>query len=145
VYLFEISEKLSGVLFARSTIQFFVRFYGHVTIDLEWRKTMKVLRSLVVALTIGAASISAAQAHDSFNIGINVGGYDHYAYPAVAYRAAPQVAYYPAPRVYYPAAYTYYGAPVVVHRDVYYGGPRNHFGGYGYRDDRGYGHHGWHR
>ena len=103
---------------------------------------MKVLHSLVVALTIGAASISAAQAHGSFNIGINVGGYGQ-AYPGVVYRAVPQVAYYPAPRVYYPAAYTYYGAPVVVHRDAYYGGPRHRFNGYGYRDDRGYGHHGW--
>lgn len=103
---------------------------------------MKVLRSLVIALTIGAASISAAQAHDSFNIGINVGGYDHYAPPVVAYRAVPQVAYYPAPRAYYPASYAYYGEPVVVHRNVYYGEPRHRFSGYSRHG--GHGHRGYH-
>lgn len=73
MYLFEVFEKLNGVLFAQSTIQFFVRFYAHVTMDLEWRMTMKVLRYFLVALAIGAATLSTAQAHDSFSVGINVG------------------------------------------------------------------------
>mgnify|MGYP000633236789 CR=1 FL=1 len=108
---------------------------------------MKVLRSLGRAVIISAvflSAISTAQAHDSFNIGINIGGYGPHAYPVVSYRAAPQVVYYDAPRVYYPAAYAPYRAPVVVHRDVYYGGyygaPRHHFSEYGHRG--GHGRHG---
>lgn len=99
---------------------------------------MKVLRSIAIALAIGAASVSTAQAHDSFSFGINIGA-PVYAYPAVTYRAAPRVVYYEEPRVIYPASYAYYGAPVVVHRDVYYGGPRPYFEGHRhYRGHRGH-------
>lgn len=97
---------------------------------------MKLIRSLMIGLAVFAASLTAAQAHDSFNIGINIGGYGYGAYPAVTYRAVPDVVYYESPRVYYPAAYAYYDAPVVVHRDVYYGAPRYRF--------EGRGHHGRH-
>ena len=112
---------------------------------------MKVLRSFGIAFAASAAFlsvISTAQAHDSFNIGINIGGYGPQAYPVVSYRAVPQVVYYEAPRVYYPAAYV--PAPVVVHRDVYYdrysggyyGGPRHHFSEHGYYGGHGrYGRH----
>jgi hypothetical protein len=128
-----------------------MRLNDHVTMVLEWRMTMKVLRSFGIALAASAAFlsvISTAQAHDSFNIGINIGGYGPQAYPVVSYRAVPQVVYYEAPRVYYPAAYV--PAPVVVHRDVYYdrysggyyGGPRHHFSEHGYYGGHGrYGRH----
>ena len=81
---------------------------------------MKLLRCLVIALALGA-SLSTAQARDSFNIGINIGGYLPYAYPAMSYHAAPPIIYYDAPRVYYPAPHVYHHAPVIVYRDVYYG------------------------
>lgn len=114
---------------------------------------MKMLRFFVNAVAISAVCLSAvstAQAHDSFNIGINIGGYGSHAYPVVSYRVVPQVVYYDAPRVYYPAAYMPYRAPVVVHRDVYYSGhpvgyygaPRHHFSEYGHR--HGHGRHGRH-
>ena len=112
---------------------------------------MKVLRSIVLALAVGAAAVSTAQAHDSFSVGVNIGGYGPQAYPVVAYQTAPHVVYHQAPRAYYPARYAYYGAPVAVHRDVYYGGPRHHFRGHehyrGYVQHGGYGHghHGGHR
>lgn len=112
---------------------------------------MKLIRSLVIGLTIYAAALSAAEAHDSFNIGINVGGYGYNAYPAVTYRAVPDVVYYQAPRVYYPAAYAYYDAPVVVRRD-YDDGPRYRYDDRRYHEGHRYyegrehhGHHGWHR
>ena len=36
---------------------------------------MKILRSVLIVLAIGAATISTANARDSFSIGINVGGF----------------------------------------------------------------------
>lgn len=97
---------------------------------------MKMLRSIMVALVLGV-SASAAQAHDSFHIGISLGGHGVYgapvvgypavAYPPVAYRVAPQVIYYDAPSVYHPAPHVYYRAPAVGYRDVFYGAPRPHF------------------
>ncbi len=98
---------------------------------------MKILRSLMVALTLGTA-VSAAQAHDSFNIGISLGGHGYPGVPMVAYNTAPQVVYYNTPRVYYPAPHAYYGAPVIGYRDVYYGAPRHHFSGHQHHG--GYGH-----
>ena len=62
---------------------------------------MKILRFLMVALTFGAFA-SAAQARDSFNIGISLGsygGHGYYGAPAITYHAVPQVIYYDAPRV----------------------------------------------
>jgi len=113
---------------------------------------MKMLRTLMIAFALGA-SASAAQAHDSFNIGISLGGHGYHSAPVVAYRAVPQVIYYNAPRVYHPAPHAYYGAPVIGYRDVHYGAPRHHFsghrhhGGYGHpgHGHRGHGHGGHHR
>ena len=113
---------------------------------------MKMLRFLMIALVLGA-SASAAQARDSFNIGISLGGHGYYGAPAVSYHAVPQVVYYDAPRVYYPAPHAYYRGPVVGYRDVHYGAPRHHFsghrhhGGYGHpgRGHHGHGHGGHHR
>ena len=51
----------------------------------------------MLALTMGVASISSAQARDSFSIGVNIGGYG-YAPPAVYY---PEPVYYHEPIVYY--------------------------------------------
>ncbi len=52
---------------------------------------MKLLRTAVIALAIGVASISTASARDSFSLDVNIGGYGY----------APPVAYYPAPPVVY--------------------------------------------
>ena len=72
---------------------------------------MKLIHSAILALAIGAATVSTAQARDSFSLGINVGGYGY----------APPVAYYPAP-VYYSEP-VYYSAPVTYYRPAprYYG------------------------
>lgn len=102
---------------------------------------MKLIHSAILALTIGVATVSTAQARDSFSLGINVGGYGY----------APPVAYYPAP-VYYSEP-VYYSAPVTYYRPAprYYGyAPSavsfgySNYGGHGYRGHHG-GHHGWNR
>lgn len=92
---------------------------------------MKILRSVFVVLTIGAATISTANARDSFSLGINIGGYG-YAPPPVVYYPAPATVYYGAPSVYY-----YEPAPVV--RYHYYSAPSYYQHGWGHRA----GHHGW--
>jgi hypothetical protein len=102
---------------------------------------MKTFHSVVLALAIGAASITSAQARDSFSLGINIGGYG-YAPPAVYY-APPPVYYSPAPVVYYQPAPRYYGyghsyAPAVSYQ--YYNGGRHGFNG-GHRG-HGWGHRG---
>lgn len=81
---------------------------------------MKILRSLMIALALGVTA-SAAQAHDSFNIGISLGGHG-YPGAVVAYNTAP---------------HAYHRAPVMIYRDNYYGAPRHHFSG---RHHGGYGH-----
>lgn len=88
---------------------------------------MKILKALLTTIAIGAASITTANAHDSFSLGVNIGGYGY---------APPPVAYYPAP-VYYGAPTVYYSSPRVIH----YGPPvvsYRYYNGGGYR-----GHHGW--
>lgn len=109
---------------------------------------MKLLRCFLMILAFGA-SISSAQARDSFSLGISIGGYSPYGHPGVTYHAVPQVIYYDAPRI-------YHSAPVVVHRDVYYGGAHNYYSAPGYHiprhhgfqgyygGHRGHGHHGHH-
>lgn len=74
---------------------------------------MKILRSAIVVLAIGVASISSVLARDSFYVGINVGGYG---YPQARYYAGPPVVYYNAPRVAY-----YRSVPVVFFGDQNYG------------------------
>jgi hypothetical protein len=93
-------------------------------------KIMKLIHSTVLALVIGVAAVSSAQARDSFSLGINVGGYG-YAPPPVVYYPAP--VYYSEPVTYYRAAPRYYGyAPTVVsfgytnYSHGYYGGHRHH-------------------
>lgn len=104
---------------------------------------MKTVYSAFLALTIGVATISAANARDSFSLGINIGGYGYA--PPVTYYAAPPVIYYSAPA--YHAAPSYYRAP------SYYGTPgRGYYppvvsyrfydndnrGYYGHREGRGH-------
>lgn len=89
---------------------------------------MKTLRSLLVVLAISAAAVSTASARDSFNIGINIGGYNH------GYHAPPPVRYYSAPPVVY-GPQVYYAAPRVVYaRPYYYAQPRASFN-YHYYDN----------
>ena len=117
---------------------------------------VKTFHSVVLALAIGAASITSAQARDSFSLGINIGGYGYA--PPPAYYAAPPVVYYERPVVYYQPAPRYYGyghsyAPTISyqfyngggHRHVFNGGHRGH--GWGHRgrdyDDGHRGRHDW--
>ena len=101
---------------------------------------MKIIHSAMLALAIGAASISSVQARDSFSLGINVGGYGY----------APPVVYYPAP-VYRESVY--YGEPVVYYREpvTYYRSAPRYYGyaptvvSFGYQN-YGYDHYGgWNR
>ena len=100
---------------------------------------MKVFRSLLVVLAIGAATLSSAQARDSISFALNIGGPGYYAYPAEVQYVAPPVVYYPGYSVYYdtPYAYQYY-YPATVYRGGY-----GVYGGYysGHHHHRGYGHH----
>ena len=102
---------------------------------------MKLIYSVILALAIGAATVSTAQARDSFSLGVNIGGYGY----------APPVVYYPAP-VYYNEP-IYYSEPVTYYRPAprYYSyaptivsfGYQN-YGGHHYRGHHR-GHHGWDR
>lgn len=98
---------------------------------------MKTMSRLLMVITLGLLAVPVAQAHDSFNLGINIGGFG-YAPPAVVYPyGGPSAIYYDAPRVYQPAPRLIYGAPIVSYQ--YYNG-----GGYnrGWQDHRGHrGHH----
>lgn len=90
---------------------------------------MKILRLVFATLAIGVASISSAQAHDSFSLGLSFGnGYSPYEPPVVRYYSAPPVVYYGAPSAYY-----YDTAPSV----YYY--PQASFGW-----NHGWGEHRWH-
>lgn len=90
---------------------------------------MKILRTLLAVAVIGLASVSSANARDSFSFGLSIGGYGPP--PVVSYyHPAPPVVYYGAPSVYY--------AP-----QPYYYGPRASFRYYD--NDRHHRHHGWNR
>ncbi len=89
---------------------------------------MKIVRSLIIVLVMGAACISTANARDSFSLGINIGGYG-YAPPPVVYYPAPAVVYYDEPAVYYRLAPRYYSYTPAVISFGY-----QNYGGYGYRD-----------
>jgi hypothetical protein len=100
---------------------------------------MKIFHSAILALAIGAASITSAQARDSFSFGLNIGG----GYPPPVYYAPP-ITYYNPPVVYYSAApgyygQSYYGQPVVSYQ-YYNDGNRGHHDGWGHE---GREHHGW--
>lgn len=106
---------------------------------------MKLIHSVVLALAIGAATVSTAQARDSFSLGINIGGYG-YAPPPVVYYPAP--VYYSEP-VYYRPAPRHYGygyAPTVVSFGYQSFGGHRHGHGWGHRGwDRDSGRNGWDR
>ena len=95
---------------------------------------MTILPSALVVLAISAASVTSAQARDSFSLGINIGGYGY----------APPVTYYPAP-VYYGEP-VYYNQPIEYYRPAprYYSyAPRVvSFGYQSYGDNQYRGHHG---
>ena len=112
---------------------------------------MRKSYQFLMALALGFAASTSAQAHDSFSIGFNLGGPGYYAAPPVTYYAPPPVAYYR------PAPIMYYGAPPVTYiqqsRSYYDRGYDNRgWGGRGWGDDRrehggwghggGWGHHG---
>lgn len=97
---------------------------------------MKVLRTAVIALAIGAASISSAFARDSFSLGVNIGGYGYA--PPVAYYPAPPVVYYSQP-TYYRTAQPVYYQPVVSYQ-YYNDGRRDYDRGWGHERHE---HHGW--
>lgn len=105
---------------------------------------MKRLHSTILALALGAASISSAFAHDSFSIGVNIGGYG-YAAPAIGYSSGYVLGYSQAPTVVYPQT-IYYGRPT-----AYYYPPvvsyrySNSDRGWGHerREHRGWGRDGW--
>ena len=108
---------------------------------------MKILRLVLVVLTFGVASISSAQARDSFNIGINIGGYG---YPQAHYYAGPPVVYYHAPPVVYyrSAPAISFGYPNDGHHNHRYHSQRfdNRWGNNNRWGNRGHnGHHGHHR
>jgi hypothetical protein len=110
---------------------------------------MKLLHTIVLGLIITAATVTAAQARDSFSLGINVGGHSYA--PQPVYYAAPPVIYYE-PQVYYrepvyyrPAPRVYYAAPTVISFGYQnYGGHqyRGHYDGWRHESR---GHHGWKR
>ena len=91
---------------------------------------VKILCSVLVVLATGAASISTANAHDSFSLGINVGDYDYAPQPVVYYQA-PAAVYYEESVVYYRPAPRYYNyAPVLSFGSQNYGN-RDYGGGWG--------------
>ena len=101
---------------------------------------MKIFHSAILALTIGVACVSNAQARDSFSFGLNIGG----GYPPPVFYAPP-VTFYSPPVVYYSAAPGYYGngyynsAPVVSYQ-YYDEGRRGHRDGWRHEEHE---HHGW--
>ncbi len=98
---------------------------------------MKILRSLLTVLAIGAVTISTANARDSFSLGINIGGHSHGYHEPIRYYSAPPVVYAPT-AYYYEPVRSYYHAPVVSYR--YYGGGHHYNGHHARHNDRG---HGW--
>lgn len=91
---------------------------------------MKMLRTLLVVSGLAIVPLTAAQAHDSFSFGINIGG----GYPAPVIRHyAPPVVYYGAP-AYYAAPQPYYYAPRASFR--YYDNDRRYNRHDGWRRDR---------
>lgn len=111
---------------------------------------MKIFHSAILALAIGAACVSSAQARDSFSLGINVGGYG---YPPPVYYAPP-VTFYNPPVVYYSGASNYYhrsyynDAPVVTYQYANDGFRGCRRGGHEEREHHGWRdedreHHGW--
>lgn len=68
---------------------------------------MKILKALLVMAAIGIASVHSAHAHDSFHLGIQLGGFGYAPPPVVYHYSGPSAIYYGSPR--------YYGPPQVIH------------------------------
>jgi hypothetical protein len=100
---------------------------------------MKLLRTAVLVLAIGAASMSSASARDSFNLGVNIGGYGYA--PPVAYYPAPPVVYYSQP-AYYRTAQPVYYQPVVSYQ-YYNVGRRYYDNDWSHERHERHEHHGW--
>lgn len=100
---------------------------------------MKVVRLVLLSLTLSIAAMTSAYAHDSFSFGINIGGPGYYAPPPVRYYPAPPPAvYYAPPPVYYRSAPPVYYQPAPRAYYRYYDeGPRRH------HDHDGWGRRGW--
>lgn len=100
---------------------------------------MKALRLMLVAVTLGLAGMSSANAHDNVGFSISIGSPGYYGPPPV-YFGPPPVYHYYTPRVYY-----HYDRP------YYFGGYRGHYyrgeGPHGFRGHGGpaYGHGRGHR
>lgn len=88
---------------------------------------MKIIHSAIFVL-LSAASMTGAQAHDSFSFGFNVG--------------APPVVFYNPPVVYYSAVPRYYSYPPVVSYQYYGDGRRDYDRGWGREE---HAHHSWGR
>jgi hypothetical protein len=116
----------------------------HVNGSLGEEKKVKKIVPFLVAATVGAGFVNAAQAHVTVGVGIGVPAYPVYAAPPPVYYAPP-----PAPVIYaqppvYAAPPVVYGPPPVV-VGGYYGRPsywRGYPAGYGYGYRGGYGYHG---
>jgi hypothetical protein len=104
---------------------------------------MKILHTTILALAIGVAAISSAQARDSFSFGLSIGNYGYA--PPVAYYPQPvyysQPVYYAEPVYYRPAPRAYYAPAVVTFGYQNYGGYRGHHDGWG-RERHGWKHEG---
>ncbi|OYY50188.1 MAG: hypothetical protein B7X95_03340 [Methylophilaceae bacterium 17-44-8] len=104
---------------------------------------MKILKVLLATIAISVATMSSASARDSFNLGINIGGYGYAPPPAVYYYPGPSTYYYGAPAYYAPPRVIRY-APVVQYNQFRGGHHHGHHGNRGWdRGDRGRG--GWDR
>ncbi|ADQ85289.1 putative transmembrane protein [Methylovorus sp. MP688] len=98
---------------------------------------MRLFKRLLLGLTLTLASMGAAHAHDSFSIGLNIGGPGYYGPPPGAYYAPPPVIYRAPPVVYFGAPPPVYYRPYEPR--IYY---REYDGGRYHHHDRGR-HGGW--
>ncbi len=105
---------------------------------------MKIIHSAILALTIGAATMTSAQARDSFSFGLNIGGYPPPVYyaPPVVYYNEPVVYYQPVPRYYSYAPYHNY-APSVISFGYFNDGRRRHHGDWGHEEHEEHEHRRW--
>lgn len=96
---------------------------------------MNSLKKTLATFAFSLAGLSSANAHDSFSLGVNIGGYGYTPPTVVHYFPAPSTVYYGAPTI-------YYGAPTV--RYQYYDNDRRGHHGHGNRWNPRGGHHGAH-
>lgn len=100
---------------------------------------MNLLKTVALTIALTAATATTAHARDSFNIGINIGGYGYAPHSIVTHRYVPR--YYGPPTVYYSAPrVVYYDAPVRYRHFQ----PYAYGGGYYGNGHHNYKHHGNH-